>query len=78
MPTISSFGLSCRGSLVAPLLPGAALQPVVAEQDGASRKGTIAIAIAAPSPSAPPEMARWNDSVAIRWVAFSGPPRVST
>ena len=38
----------------------------------------IAVASAAPSPSAPPEMARWNESVAIRCVAFSGPPRVST
>ena len=44
----------------------------------ASRNGTIAIEIAAPSPSAPPEIARWNESVAIRWVALSGPPRVMT
>ena len=38
----------------------------------------LAVAIAAPSPSAPPGIARWNDSVAMRWVAFSGPPRVMT
>ena len=38
----------------------------------------MAVASAAPSPIAPPGIARWNDSVAIRWVAFKGPPRVST
>jgi len=38
----------------------------------------IAVAIAAPSPRLPPGIARWNDSVAIRCVALSGPPRVST
>ena len=35
----------------------------------ASRNGTIAVAIAAPSPRLPPGIARWNDSVAIRCVA---------
>ena len=38
----------------------------------------MATAIAAPSPSAPPWMARWKYSVAIRWVAFTGPLRVIT
>ena len=37
-----------------------------------------AIELAAPSPRAPPGIARWNDSVAMRCVAFSGPPRVMT
>ena len=31
-----------------------------------------------PALDAPPEIARWKDSVAIRCVALSGPPRVST
>ena len=44
----------------------------------ASKNGTIAIEIAAPSPSAPPEIARWKDKVAIKCVAFKGPPRVMT
>ena len=67
-------------SFVAPaLLPGAALQAEVADtMIAASRNGTIAVAIAAPSPRLPPEIARWNESVAIRCVALSGPPRVST
>ena len=38
--------------------------------------GDMATAMAAPSPSWPPGMARWNASVAIRWVEFTGPPRV--
>src|SRR5439155_11385281 len=44
----------------------------------ASKNGTMAVAIAAPSPKLPPGMARWNESVAIKCVALSGPPRVST
>src|SRR5690606_32611098 len=44
----------------------------------ASRKGIIMMASAAPSPREPPGMARWNDNVVIKWVAFNGPPRVST
>ena len=38
----------------------------------------MATAIAAPSPSWPPGMPRWKESVAIRCVALTGPPRVST
>ena len=38
----------------------------------------LATAMAAPSPNCPPGMARWKLSVAIRCVAFTGPPRVST
>ena len=40
------------------------------------RNGIIETAIAAPSPSCEPGMARWNASVAIRWVVLNGPPRV--
>ena len=71
-----SLAVICR---VAALLPRAALQAEIAEtRIAASRNGTIAVAIAAPSPRLPPGIARWNDSVAIRCVALSGPPRVST
>ena len=42
----------------------------------ASRNGIIAVAIAAPSPSCPLKIPREYDSVAIRCVAFAGPPRV--
>ena len=38
----------------------------------------MAVAIAAPSPNAPPTIARWYDKVAIRCVALIGPPRVIT
>ncbi len=38
----------------------------------------MATAMAAPSPSAPPGMPRWNDRVAIRCVALTGPPLVRT
>ena len=36
----------------------------------------IDTAIAAPSPSSPPAMPRWNASVAKRCVELTGPPRV--
>lgn len=36
----------------------------------------MAVAMAAPSPSVPERMPRWYERVAIRWVAFTGPPRV--
>src|SRR3954447_5375091 len=42
----------------------------------ASRNGIMALEIAAPSPSWPAMIARWYDKVAIRCVAFTGPPLV--
>src|SRR5256885_10589667 len=52
-------------------------RPKYENRIAARRNGTISIASAAPSPSAPPGIPRWNESVAIKWVALSGPPRVS-
>src|SRR5258706_979211 len=41
-------------------------RPKYENRMAARRKGTIAMASAAPSPRLPPGIARWNDSVAMR------------
>src|SRR5439155_1334005 len=47
-----------------------------APQASTARSGSVKPAIAAPSPSAPPGIARWYASVTKRCVALAGPPRV--
>ena len=79
MPCVSLRGVVALAHLSRPaLLPGPALQAEVAEQyrrqQERDHRGGQRRAFA----QAPPEMARWKDSVAIRCVALSGPPRVST
>src|SRR5262249_26222674 len=47
-----------------------------APQASRARNGRVTPAMAAPSPSAPPGMARWYARVTKRCVALAGPPRV--
>ena len=58
------------------LLPASPLQTEIAEQDGGQQKRHHRVGDRRAFAEISPVMARWNDSVAMSWVAFMGPPRV--